>query len=79
MNSDMISDRDWQQFVETHQVGDVIEGVVTSVVPFGSFVETGGVTGLAYQQSWLEGSTVTARILAIDAEQRRFSLAPVTG
>ena len=53
--------------------------MVTSVVPFGAFVETAGVTGLAYQQSWAAGSTVSARILAIDPDNRRFSLAPVTG
>jgi hypothetical protein len=44
-------------------------------VPFGSFVESGGFTGLAHQQSWPEGSRVSARILAIDHENQRFSLA----
>jgi hypothetical protein len=42
----------WQDFVTRHDVGDVIEGVVTAQVPFGSFVESDGCTGLAYQQSW---------------------------
>jgi len=37
----------WQDFLARHQVGDVIEGVVTDQVPFGSFVESEGVTGLA--------------------------------
>ena len=42
----------WQDFLARHQVGDVIEGVVTDQVPFGSFVESEGVTGLAPGQSW---------------------------
>ena len=79
MNSESSTDDTWRQFVATHAVGDVIEGVVTSVVPFGAFVETAGVTGLAYQQSWAAGTTVSARILAIDPDNRRFSLAPLTG
>lgn len=65
----------WQEFVARHQVGDVIDGVVTGQVPFGSFVESDGCTGLAYQQSWPVGARVSVRILAIDPEQQRFSLA----
>ena len=56
---------------------DVIEGVVTKQVPFGSFVESEGFTGLAHQQSWPVGARVSVRILAIDTENQRFSLAPV--
>lgn len=32
----------WQEFLARHQPGDVIEGVVTKQVPFGSFVESEG-------------------------------------
>ncbi|WP_248959022.1 S1 RNA-binding domain-containing protein [Sphaerisporangium perillae] len=64
----------WQEFLARHQVGDVIEGVVTKEVPFGSFVESEGFTGLAHQQSWPVGTRVSVRILAIDTEQQRFSL-----
>ncbi|RLK54064.1 S1 RNA-binding domain-containing protein [Actinokineospora cianjurensis] len=64
----------WTEFQNTHAVGDVIEGVVTSTVPFGSFVEYAGVTGLAYEQQLPVGTTVSARILAIDPQQQRFSL-----
>lgn len=64
----------WQEFLARHQVGDVIEGVVTKQVPFGSFVESDGFTGLAHQQSWPVGTRVSVRILAIDTEQQRFSL-----
>jgi small subunit ribosomal protein S1 len=50
---------------------------VTKQVPFGSFVESEGFTGLAHQQSWPVGARVSVRILAIDTENQRFSLAPV--
>ncbi|GII67386.1 hypothetical protein Skr01_74710 [Sphaerisporangium krabiense] len=65
----------WQDFLVRHKIGDVIEGVVTQQVPFGSFVESDGFTGLAYQQTWPVGTRVSVRILAIDAEKQRFSLA----
>ncbi|MEV5414493.1 S1 RNA-binding domain-containing protein [Thermopolyspora sp. NPDC052614] len=65
----------WQDFVARHQVGDVIEGVVTKQVPFGSFVEYDGVTGLAHEQIWPVGTRVSVKILAIDPEKQRFSLA----
>jgi hypothetical protein len=32
----------WHDFLAQHPVGDVIEGVVTKQVPFGSFVESEG-------------------------------------
>jgi len=67
----------WQDFLARHQVGDVIEGVVTKQVPFGSFVESEGFTGLAHRQSWPAGARVSVRILAIDPDNQRFSLAPV--
>jgi ribosomal protein S1 len=66
----------WQDFLARHQVGDVIEGIVTKQVPFGSFVESEGFTGLAPRQDWAVGTHVRVKILAIDAELRRFSLAP---
>ncbi|MEV1328041.1 hypothetical protein AB0J20_00515 [Micromonospora costi] len=65
----------WQDFFARHRVGDVIDGVVTAQAPFGSFVESDGVTGLAYQQAWPVGTRVTVRILDIDPERQRFSLA----
>jgi len=65
----------WQDFLARHQVGDVIDGVVTKQVPFGSFVESEGFTGLAHQLSWPVGARVSVRILAIDTENQRFSLA----
>jgi predicted RNA-binding protein with RPS1 domain len=68
----------WQEFLDRHRAGDVIEGVVTKEVPFGSFVEYEGVTGLAYQESWPVGSRVPLRILEIDPGGQRFSLASVS-
>ena len=65
----------WQEFLARHQVGDVIDGVVVKQVPFGSFVESDGFTGLAHQQSWSVGARVSVKILAIDSENQRFSLA----
>jgi small subunit ribosomal protein S1 len=65
----------WQEFFGSHQPGDVVEGVVVKVVPFGSFVDVDGVTGLAYQQTWPEGERVRVRILALDDGKQRFSLA----
>ena len=65
----------WQNFLVGHHVGDVIEGVVTKQVPFGSFVESEGFTGLAHSQSWPVGALVSVRILAIDSENQRFSVA----
>ena len=66
----------WQEFLARHQPGDVIAGVVTKQMPFGSFVESEGCTGLAPQQSWPAGTRVSVRILAIDPDNQRFSLAP---
>lgn len=66
----------WQDFLVRHPVGDVIEGVVTKQVPFGSFVESEGFTGLAHEQSWSVGTRVSVRILAIDPDRQRFSVAP---
>jgi len=65
----------WQDFLARHRVGDVVEGVVTRQMPFGSFVESDGFTGLAHQQSWPVGTRVSVKILAIDSENQRFSLA----
>ena len=67
----------WQEFLAGHQVGDVVEGVVVKQVPFGAFVESDGFTGLAHEQTWPVGTRVSVKILAIDAERQRFSLAAV--
>jgi small subunit ribosomal protein S1 len=49
---------------------------VTDQRPFGSFVESEGFTGLAHEQWWPVGTRASVRILAIDLDRERFSLAP---
>ena len=66
----------WQEFIAHHRVGDVVDGVVTKQVPFGSFVVADGCTGLAYEQTWPVDTHVSVRILAIDADRQRFSVEP---
>jgi small subunit ribosomal protein S1 len=73
----------WAQFIAAHQVGDVIDGHVVGVVPFGSFVRTAeGVDGfapLAEFPAQLElDAPVRVRVTAIDAENRRFSVRPAS-
>jgi len=77
----------WQRVVDTYNVGDELEGVVTKVVTFGAFVEIlDGVEGLVHiselAQRHVEnpreiiqpGDEVRVKILEIDAERRRLSL-----
>jgi small subunit ribosomal protein S1 len=77
----------WESFSQAHQVGDVIDGVVTKTVPFGAFVSvTDGVEGLVHvseiamhhvESPELElsvGQEVKAKITEIDPERRRISL-----
>jgi ribosomal protein S1 len=71
----------WADFVARYGVGDVVDGQVVSVVPFGAFVRVGdGVDGLAPQQMWptvpAAGARVAARIVAIDPDNHRVSLGP---
>lgn len=77
----------WQKVIDTHHVGDVLEGTVTKIVSFGAFVEIyNGVEGLVHiselseqhvenpRQVLNEGDVVRVRILEIDTERRRLSL-----
>ncbi|MFY9264499.1 MAG: 30S ribosomal protein S1 [Solirubrobacterales bacterium] len=77
----------WQKVIDTHHVGDVLEGSVTKIVSFGAFVEIyNGVEGLVHiselseqhvenpRQVLNEGDMVRVRILEIDTERRRLSL-----
>jgi small subunit ribosomal protein S1 len=75
----------WNDFAGLHGVGDVLNGRVTKVLPFGALVEVEGVSGLLRDSSvWparpqlapAEGSTVQVRIDNIDADNRRVSLVP---
>jgi small subunit ribosomal protein S1 len=77
----------WQQVVDTHDQGDIIEGKVTKVVTFGAFVEIlPGVEGLVHiselaqhhvenpREIVSQGDVVRAKIIEMDAERRRLSL-----
>jgi small subunit ribosomal protein S1 len=77
----------WQQVLDSYQEGDVVQGTVTKVVTFGSFVEIlPGVEGLVHiselaqhhvenpREIVSQGDNVHVRILEVDAERRRLSL-----
>jgi len=75
----------WQRVKATLGEGEVVEGIVTSVVPFGAFVEIGkGVEGLVHisempggqaTRSDLEpGTLVTVSVLDIDEEEHQVAL-----
>jgi small subunit ribosomal protein S1 len=77
----------WQRVVDTYNVGDELEGVVTKVVTFGAFVEIlDGVEGLVHiselaahhvenpREVVAPGDPVKVKVLEIDDERRRLSL-----
>jgi small subunit ribosomal protein S1 len=75
----------WQRVTATLDEGEVVEGTVTGVAPFGAFVEIGkGVEGLVHTsempggeatRSDLEsGAPVTVRVLDIDEEKHQVAL-----
>ena len=71
----------WEALDGKYSEGDVVEGVVTNNVPFGVFVRLEeGLEGLIHlselnsSQNLQEGESVRARIIRIDAAQRRLGL-----
>jgi small subunit ribosomal protein S1 len=66
----------WEQFLARYGVGDVLDGRVTKVVPFGALVEVAdGVPGLLVgDERPAAGSTVPVRVKEIDTEKHRVSL-----
>jgi small subunit ribosomal protein S1 len=77
----------WEQFSGEHQIGDVVEGVVTKTVPFGAFVSVGeGVEGLVHvseiamhrvESPELElsiGQRVQVKVTEMEMDRRRVSL-----
>jgi small subunit ribosomal protein S1 len=77
----------WQQVLEQHGEGDVVDGKVTKVVTFGAFVEIlPGVEGLVHiselaqhhvenpREVVSQGDQVKVKIIEVDAERRRLSL-----
>ena len=77
----------WQHFARTHQIGQIVPGKVTKLVPFGSFVRVEeGIEGLVHISELAErhveipeqvvqvGNDVMVKIIDIDLERRRISL-----
>jgi small subunit ribosomal protein S1 len=77
----------WRQFARRHEVGDIIEGRVTKLVPFGAFVELDdAIEGLVHiselAQHHVEKAEdevrvhdrVPVKIIDIDLDRRRISL-----
>jgi len=77
----------WQHFARTHQVGQVVPGAVTKLVPFGAFVRVEeGIEGLVHISELAErhvempeqvvqvGNEIFVKVIDIDLERRRISL-----
>ncbi|MFZ0492340.1 MAG: 30S ribosomal protein S1 [Acidimicrobiia bacterium] len=80
-------DDPWEQFSSEHEVGDVVDGVVTKTVPFGAFISVGdGVEGLVHvseiamhrvESPELElsiGQPVKVKVTEMEMDRRRVSL-----
>jgi hypothetical protein len=59
--SEQISPAVWNRFVPRRSTGDVANGLVVKVLPFGAFVEIDGVTGLLRSDSAQPASRVAGR------------------
>src|SRR5205823_5571399 len=77
----------WQEFASGHQVGELVYGRVTKLVPFGAFVQVGeGIEGLVHisemaihhveapEQVVTPGEELWVKIIDVDLERRRISL-----
>ncbi len=77
----------WQYFARTHQIGQVVPGKVTKLVPFGAFVRVAdGIEGLVHISELAEqhveipeqvvqiSDEIFVKIIDIDLERRRISL-----
>ncbi len=77
----------WKQLVQGFEVGQIVTGKVTKLVPFGAFVEIGeGVEGLVHISEMARGHVekaedvvavgqeVQVKVMEIDTERRRISL-----
>ncbi|MGH3328304.1 MAG: 30S ribosomal protein S1, partial [Streptomycetales bacterium] len=77
----------WQQFARSHQIGQVVPGKVTKLVPFGSFVRVDeGIEGLVHISELAErhvdvpeqivhvGDQIFVKVIDIDLDRRRISL-----
>ncbi|MDQ3886731.1 MAG: 30S ribosomal protein S1, partial [Actinomycetota bacterium] len=77
----------WRQFARTHQIGQIVPGKVTKLVPFGAFVRVEeGIEGLVHISELAErhveipeqvvqvGNDVMVKVIDIDLDRRRISL-----
>jgi small subunit ribosomal protein S1 len=77
----------WQEFASGHQVGELVYGRVTKLVPFGAFVQVGdGIEGLVHisemsahhvdlpEQVVTPGEELWVKIIDLDLQRRRISL-----
>jgi small subunit ribosomal protein S1 len=77
----------WQEFASGHQVGELVYGRVTKLVPFGAFVQVGdGIEGLVHisemavhhveapEQVVTPGEELWVKIIDLDLARRRISL-----
>jgi small subunit ribosomal protein S1 len=77
----------WQEFADSHSVGELVYGRITKLVPFGSFVQVGdGIEGLVHisemaahhvdqpEQVVTPGEELWVKIIDVDLQRRRISL-----
>ena len=77
----------WHEFASNHQVGELVYGRVTKLVPFGAFVQVGeGIEGLVHisemsahhvdlpEQVVTPGEELWVKIIDLDLQRRRISL-----
>ncbi len=77
----------WQEFASSHEVGQLVYGRVTKLVPFGAFVQVGeGIEGLVHisemsthhvdapEQVVTPGEELWVKIIDLDLGRRRISL-----
>ncbi|MEJ5247925.1 30S ribosomal protein S1 [Caldilinea sp.] len=89
--SQMLAEREYrsaqrEELFKTLAVGDVIEGVVRSIRPFGAFVDIGGVDGLLHvseigygninhpREAISVGQKIQVQVIRIDPETQRVAL-----
>ncbi|MDO4674257.1 30S ribosomal protein S1 [Campylobacter sp.] len=73
-------------FFSSHKVGDVVEGVITSITAFGAFVKIANIEGLLHNEdaSWdrankcknlfKNGESIRVKIIKIDKDNQKISL-----
>ena len=70
----------WQQFAETHNKGDRVEGKIKSITDFGIFIGldlsdiSWNVAGEEAVREYKKGDEIAAVVLQVDAERERISL-----